>query len=405
MTDASLSSQPSATPADPVDLAANPAATQDRAQTPERFDLLVVGAGIVGLSHAWEATQRGLRVCVLERSERAVGASVRNFGHCCLSAQPDVHDELVRESRTGWLAMTEQTGIWARTDGGSVVARSAAQQQLLEEFVAARPERGRLLTRDEVEERLTGGRRELPEVTGGVALLNDLRVDPRTTVGLLAEALAARGVSFHWRTTCLGVADGVVETSRGRFTADQVVVAVGHDVDELWPEIADAAQVQRCALQMALVAQPADFSTWAATLTATSMLRYGGLAAMPAAAQVRAELQQQAPELLEMVANVMFAPRPDGTLLVGDSHHYDLAIEPILTESTSARLLTEVSGILGLDGLQVLQRWQGIYASSPLSDVLDERPDGRTSIISVTSGVGMTLSFGLARRTLARLGA
>ena len=36
-------------------------------QSSSRFDLVVVGAGIVGLAHAYTAAQRGLKVCVVER--------------------------------------------------------------------------------------------------------------------------------------------------------------------------------------------------------------------------------------------------------------------------------------------------------------------------------------------------
>jgi len=48
--------------------------------------VLVVGAGIVGLAHAFEVRRRGLEVVVLERRARAVGASVRNFGHGFIAA-------------------------------------------------------------------------------------------------------------------------------------------------------------------------------------------------------------------------------------------------------------------------------------------------------------------------------
>jgi glycine oxidase len=41
----------------------------------QSFDLVVVGAGIVGMGTAWEAAQRGARVCVVERGVPACGAS------------------------------------------------------------------------------------------------------------------------------------------------------------------------------------------------------------------------------------------------------------------------------------------------------------------------------------------
>jgi len=45
-----------------------------------RYDDMVVGAGVLGLAHAYHLTRRGRRVAVFERSPTAVGASVRNFG-------------------------------------------------------------------------------------------------------------------------------------------------------------------------------------------------------------------------------------------------------------------------------------------------------------------------------------
>src|SRR5215213_7024446 len=41
----------------------------------EAYDVIVVGAGVIGLACAWRIAERGLSVCVLERDHPGAGAS------------------------------------------------------------------------------------------------------------------------------------------------------------------------------------------------------------------------------------------------------------------------------------------------------------------------------------------
>ncbi|MFI7005147.1 TIGR03364 family FAD-dependent oxidoreductase [Streptomyces sp. NPDC050145] len=368
-----------------------------------RSDLVVVGAGIVGLAHAVEAVRRGLSVTIVERDLRPVGASVRNFGHCCVTAQRGELLDLARRSRTGWLDAAAEAGLWAPEAGALVVARSATELAVLEEL---RDERGtdavRMRTRDEVADALGRSADGRDDLVGGAVLPADLRVNPREAAPKLAAWLAAQsGVQIAWGTNVVGVESGTVHTSRGPVHGDQILLCVGHDLDRLRPAEAEAHGIQRCRLSMARIVAPAGFRGDAAVLTATSMLRYDGFTAMPSAAALREEVSGHSAELLDIGANVMFTRLPDGTVLVGDSHAYDTTEIPFQDEATNRLLLREAARVLGVDpaGVRVTERWQGVYASSERGPLLvrDLAPGVRA--VTVTSGIGMTLSFGLAAAT------
>ena len=198
--------------------------------TARSSDVLVVGAGIAGLSHAIAAVERGLTVTVIDRDTRAVGASIRNFGHACVTAQTGELAELALVAREKWLRYGKLAGFFHVESGALAVARSAAESAVLEELAGSR-EGGqvRLLTAHEVRERV--GAASDPAIRGGALLRDDLRVDPREAVGALAAWLAEQpGVSFSWRTSYLGASGGVVRTSRGDFRAARTIVCVGHDL-------------------------------------------------------------------------------------------------------------------------------------------------------------------------------
>lgn len=384
----------------------------------QAVDVVVVGAGIIGLAHAAHAVANGLTVTIIERDHHAAGASVRNFGHCCITAQSGELYELARTSRKYWLEFAEQAGFWAVESGAVVLARTDAEMAVLRELSAAR-ESGQvqLLSPDATRERLDpvaagphdGGtpQGDWPGLIGGAFLRDDLRVDPRTTVAKLAEWLSRQpGVELHWNTAALGFSqspDGVtVQTSRGALQAKQVFVCVGHDVDYLFPDLAAEHRIQRCALQMSLAAGPAGVRFTPAVLTATSMLRYPAFTDMPAAEALRSEVEAKQPELLDIGANVMFTQRPDGTIILGDSHHYHRTADPFLDETVTDALNNDISGRIGRP-LEIIERWQGIYASSDVAPILVRDIQPGVTVVSVTSGVGMTLSFGLAHRNVSRL--
>jgi FAD dependent oxidoreductase TIGR03364 len=360
-------------------------------------DLVVVGAGIVGLAHAAEAVRRGLAVTVVERDERPVGASVRNFGHGCVTAQAGRALRLATAARARWVELGAAAGFWVGETGTVVAARADDEMAVLAELAAERGDGVRLLDAAGVRERVP---LDADDLLGGAFLAADVRVDPRQAAPALAAWLATQpGVRFLWSTALTGVEPGRVRTSRGTVDGPRAVVCVGHDVDRLFPALAAEAGVERCALHMLAVAAPAGRRYPAAVLTGTSLLRYPGFAAQPSAAAVRARIARDAPALLAADVNLMFTQRPGGDLLVGDTHHRASTVDPFRDEALDDLLLAEAGRLLGAGQPAVRQRWRGVYASAP-GEFLVAAPAPGVRVVSVTSGIGMTCAFGLAAEVL-----
>jgi D-hydroxyproline dehydrogenase subunit beta len=362
-------------------------------------DVVVVGAGIVGLAHAIEAHSRGLSVIVIERDARAVGASVRNFGHVGTTLHRGEAADYAAATRDRWLDLAPKAGFELLETGTVVVARSQAELAVLEEFAGEHPDAAHLLGSEQVRPLFPPA---TAEVVGGAHLPQDLRIDPREAIPSLAAWLQSVGVRFAWNTHVGWVEEGVVHTSHGDFRCARSVYACGHNLDRLFPGLAEKHDVQRCLLQMLEVAPPGDVRIGPAILTGTGMLRYSALAAMPSAGAVQAEISRQQPDLIDRAVNLMLTQRPDGAVVLGDTHYYDRTHEPFDDECTAELLLREGARLLGAE-LTVRRRWRGVYAASPTTDFLIAQPHPGARIVSVTSGIGMTTALGLAPAVLDQL--
>lgn len=360
-------------------------------------DVAVVGAGIVGLAVALEGARRGLRVALVERNVRLVGASVRNFGHICVTAQTGAVLEYALKARSAWLDLADRARLWLRESGTLVVARADDELAVLEEFAAERgADQVRLLHGGQVGE--IAPIRDAA-VIGGAYLPLDLRVDPRSTTPRLLEHAGAAGVRIFLDTNVLGVEEGVLHTSRGRLRAALVVLALGHDLDRLAPAAARAAGLRRCTLHMLRIASPRLVTIDPAVLTGTSLLRYPAFADTQGAAAVRARLASTRPELLAAGVNHMITQHPSGDLLVGDTHAYAATVDPFADEQLDDLLLAETAQLLGVM-TAVRERWRGTYAWAAGHQVLVTAPVPGVTAVTVASGIGMTTALGLAPAVL-----
>ncbi|WP_374191388.1 FAD-dependent oxidoreductase [Planomonospora sp. ID82291] len=199
----------------------------------DSYDLVVVGGGIIGLSVAWRAARRGLRVAVSDPAP-ASGAShvaagmlapvsevtyteepLLRLGLASLARWPAFAAELAADSGLGPDALDY------RTDGTLEVAFDSDDLAALDELAAFMGVLGLPV------ERLTGREcRRLepmlaPAVRGGLLARGDAWVDPRRVTAALLAALERRGVPVlrAWTTA--------VERSGGAVTGVRLAPGTG----------------------------------------------------------------------------------------------------------------------------------------------------------------------------------
>jgi D-hydroxyproline dehydrogenase subunit beta len=361
------------------------------------FDVAIIGAGIVGLGQALAAARRGKRVVVLDRDAQANGASVRNFGFVTVTGQSAGETwARARRSRDIWADIAPKAGIEVAHSGLVVLARRPEAAAVLEAF--ARTEMGAdcgLMGADAAR----GAFPELAPEALSAALWSphELRVESREAVPKLAAWLEAElGVVFKRQCVVHAVAPPHIETSAGRVAAEAAIVCPGDDFVSLYPERLARFGLTRCQLQMLRVAPPqAGWRLPGGVMSDLSLARYPGYAALPEARSLNARLEAEQPEHLAHGIHLIAVQGIDGSLVIGDSHHYAPTPPPFSDARVDALILEECEAALGHSLGPVLERWTGTYAKAPDREALIDAPCEAVRLVVVTSGTGASTAFAL----------
>ena len=367
------------------------------------FDLAVVGAGIIGLSCARAAALKGLRVIVIDRDAQANGASVRNFGFITVTGQARGQAwSWARRSSEIWQQVAQDAGIEILQRGLWMTTRRAEALPLLEAFMQTEMAEGcELLTRqmalarhpelvaEDVQAVLTSG--------------CDIRVESRQAIPAIAAWLADRhGVTFLRATAVLSVEPPRLATSRGDVQAGAVIVCPGDDLASLFPERIARYKVTRCKLQMLRLADP-GLRLPSPVMSDLGLLRYAGYSALPEAAALRARLEKEQAEHLRHGIHLIVVQSGDGSLVVGDSHHYAPTPDPFASEAVDRLMLEEYAAAMGRPAPPVLEHWMGTYASAADRMMFIDAPASDVRIAIVTSGSGASTGFAMGEEVVADL--
>ena len=174
---------------------------------PDRADIVIIGAGVIGLAIAFELVRRNRSVLVLERDRVGAGATWASAGMLAPVSEAEAEEpavvDLALESHRLYPEFVEAveaaSGLSCgfRQEGTLVVALGRDDEEEIEHLREAQQSRGLRsvrLTADEVFERephLSGW------VTGGLLAAEDYQVDPRLLAKALATAVRNGGGSIE----------------------------------------------------------------------------------------------------------------------------------------------------------------------------------------------------------------
>lgn len=367
--------------------------------------LVVVGGGVLGSMHAWQALERGHEVVHLEREQEARGASVRNFGLVWVSGRAAGGElEISLRARELWARLAESVpGLGFRANGSLTVLRTDGELKVAEAFAAEHgPDRGTRLLEPQRARELNPALRG--EMRGALWAERDAAVEPRVAQPAIREHLAATG-RYRWLpgTQVVEVDEGSVRDDRGRrHAADAVVLCPGAVLSGPIRELAPEPPVRRVRLQMMQTAALEEELT--TSVADGDSLRYypayrgGALDALTSA-------EPQPAVAAEHGIQLLMIQRLDGGLTIGDTHAYAEPFPFDVAEEPYDHLRERAGQLLGRAVPRVLRRWAGVYAQCLEDGRMVHREQVRPGVWLVTGpgGRGMTCAPAIAADTIAEV--
>ncbi len=372
--------------------------------TSQSYDLAVVGAGICGLAHALAAARRGKRVVVIDRDAQANGASIRNFGFITVTGQQAGKCwRRAKRSVEVWLEIANAAKIPILQHGLLTIARRAEARAVIEAFLETDMGAECLLVEPGRLNDYSSGLRA-DEFAGALYSPHEARVESREAIPQLAAWLGERfQVTFLRETAVRAASPPRLETSRGTIEAEAIIVCPGDDFATLHADRLAQYGLTRCKLHMLRVRPQRFDARLPPVMSDLGMIRYLGYAELPAAKTLRVRLEAEQRDHIAAGVHLIAVRSADGTLVVGDSHHYAATPDPFAPVAVDDLILDEYAHLFAGARPEVVERWTGTYASASDRLMLVDRPCGGLRIVLITSGTGASTSFAIAEEVIAEL--
>ncbi|WP_062052800.1 TIGR03364 family FAD-dependent oxidoreductase [Aquimarina longa] len=380
----------------------------------KKYDLVVVGGGVLGTFHAYHALQNGLQVALLEKNKMPQGATTQNFGQVVPSGMNTKWQTYGRESLKIYKEIQQQYDITLRENGSVYLASNKEEVQLIEELHQINQNNqytSELLTKEECITKYPGLRPDY--IQAGLFFPEEVTVEAREMIHRLQDFMV-KHMSLDYFTNrnviaCEQVNNSVkITSSSGEiFEAEKVIICNGNEFKNLYPELFNSSDLEVTKLQMLQTKSQSNYKLSGNILTGWSIRRYEAFAECPSFFKIKSKEDLDSLQK-KWGVHILFKQAPDGSIIIGDSHEYADAKDMenlgcTLNMDIDHFMIEEAQKIMELPTYTIQNRWFGMYSQCKTSDVFQQTIDDTIHIITGIGGKGMTGSAGFAKENITQL--
>lgn len=165
---------------------------------PETTDVVIIGAGIIGIMTAWFLAKQGIKVLVCEKGRVAGEQSSRNWGWIRQQGRDEAELPVMMESLKIWENLSAELGsdIGFRREGSLYLCENEAELAHHDRFLSFSPQYGlesRRLTGKEIHQQINTAQQRWQYA---VYTPSDARAEPSLAVAAIAKACSTLGVTI-----------------------------------------------------------------------------------------------------------------------------------------------------------------------------------------------------------------
>lgn len=378
----------------------------------KEYDIVIIGGGILGISHAYHCIEAGYSVALMERNAYPMDATVRNFGQVVPSGFGVKWQQYGLESLRIYKSMQEKVDLTVRQEGTIYLASNTEEEELISELNDINRSQGytsTLLTKNECLTRYPGIREDY--VKAGLFFPEEIVVDPRLMARRFLDFMVEHmGLDYFPQSPIYSVdkTDKVKICSKNNFqlAADKVFLCCGAEYEMLFPELFDQSDILLVKLQMLETKPQSQVRIPGSVLTGWTIRRYESFHECPSFSEIKSKEDSEHYQRKHGV-HILFKQSQDGSVVIGDSHHYQPVKEGsrmdyLVNNDLNMFMIDEAKKIYDLDSYALRNTWTGFYSQCKTRDIFNETINEDIHIVTAIGGKGMTGSLGYAQENVAQ---